>query len=410
MRGRPQYWRIDHYPEKPDENPFTFQPSFSRSPTPPTDSQSYPQGKPMPSPPPPLHPAVSVALYRALLRTCRKGRHPEVFGKRSTSAWLSGVSCTGNYTDADQPKLPNDCQSMKTAIKYLFRTNWAKSVLDIGADFNEEASIPQPFEVLREANLRAMTLLPDPQALPTRLPVFAYEHAALFPGEETTFRFFEPRYKRMVEAVTSPSPESDDGGGGGGGGWFLLRPREPYFVLVRITEHAQLPNGDYAVNVMAGPRVSVIDEASEDPSVGASRLTWIDKYELFTDEDFGDDLPETPYQSLDEMRLRCLDLLMDATSIDNILSISVPPLDPEAFSFFALRFVTSESDVGNKWRWLACRSTSHRLLYVIDLLESFQESKRANEDGIQDSSFGDLEDEKQDLDGEANVQAVETDK
>ena len=363
------------------------------------------------SPPPPLHPAVSVALYRALMRTCRKGRHPEVFGKRSTSAWLSGVSCTGNYTDADQPSLPNDAASVKTAIKYLFRTNWAESVLDIAADFNEEASIPQPFEVLREANLRAMTLLPEPQSLPARLPVFAYEHAALFPGEETTFRFFEPRYKRMVEAVTSPSPENenDDGGGGGGGGWFLLRPREPYFVLVRITEHAQLPNGDYAVNVMAGPRVSVIEEASEDLSVGASRLTFVDKYELCTDEDFGDDLP-TPYQSLDEMRLHCLDLLMDATSIDNILSISGPPLDPEAFSFFALRFVTSDHDFGQKWKWLACRSTSHRLLYVIDLLESFQESKRAKEDEIQDSSFGYLEDEKQDLDGEANVQVVETDK
>ena len=339
----------------------------------------------MPSSPAPLQPAVAVALYRALLRACRKGERPEVFGKRSTSAWLPGVSCTNIFTDEDPaPKLPTDAASVRSDMKKLFRTNWAEAVLSssTAAPFNEDVPIPQPFEVLRDANLRAATLLPNLQDLPTKLPIFAYEHAALFPGEETTFRFFEPRYKRMVEAVTSVPAER----GGGGEGWFLLRPREPYFILLRITEHAQLPNGDYAVNCMAGPRVTVLEEGdSEDLSVGASRLTWATDFELCSDDVaiLSKDLPKE-YQSLDEMRLHCLNLLLDATSIENILSISGPPLDPEAFSFFALRFITADHDVGTKWKWLACRSTAHRLLYVIDLLESFQESKRRKEESSQD--------------------------
>ena len=330
----------------------------------------------MPSPPAPLQPAVAVALYRALLRVCRKGERPEVFGKRSTSAWLSGGSCTNTSTDEDPaPRLPTDAASVRSDIKMLFRTNWAETMLSTAADFNEEASIPQPFEVLRDANSRAATLLPNQHDLPTKLPIFAYEHAALFPGEETTFRFFEPRYKRMVEAATSAE----------GGGWFLLRPREPYYSLLRIIEHAQLPNGDYAVNCMAGPRVTVLEEGdSEDLSVGASRLTWATQFELCNDDVpvLSNDMPKE-YQSLDEMRAHCLELLMDATSIDNILSISGSPLDPEAFSFFALRFITADHDVGTKWKWLACRSTPHRLLYVIDLLESFQESKRRKEESNQ---------------------------
>lgn len=335
----------------------------------------------MPSPPAPLQPAVAVALYRALLRVCRKGERPEVFGKRSTSAWLSGVSCTHTPTDEDPaPKLPTNAASVRSEIKWLFRTNWAESVLSTAADSDEEASIPQPFEVLRDATLKAATLLPNQHDLPTKLPIFAYEHAALFPGEETSFRFFEPRYKRMVAAATSAE----------GGGWFLLRPREPYYISLRITEHAQLPNGDYAVNCMAGPRVTVSEEGdSEDLSVGASRLTWATDFELCNDDVaiLSNDMPKG-YQSLDEMRLHCLNLLMDAASIDNILSVSGPPLDPEAFSFFALRFITADHDVGTKWKWLACRSTSHRLLYVIDLLESFQESKRRKEDSSQDVILG----------------------
>ena len=328
----------------------------------------------MPSPPP-LQPPVAVALYRALLRTSRKGQRPEVFGKRSTSAWLCGKSCAG---EEGPPKLPTDAASVRSEMKFLFRTNWVTSVLSTAAAAaGEEASIPKPFEVLREANMRSMTLLPDPALdLPSKLPIFAYEHAALFPGEETTFRFFEPRYKRMVEAVTSANS------GEGGNGWFLLRPREPYYSLLRITECAQLPNGDYAVNCMAGPRVSVLEEESEDLSVGASRLAWATRFQLCNDDvlvSSRDDAPR-PYQSLDELRLHCLNLLMDATSIDNILSISGPPLDPEAFSFFALRFITADHDVGNKKKWLACRSTEHRLKYVIDLLESFQESKRRKEE------------------------------
>ena len=213
----------------------------------------------------------------------------------------------------------------------------------------------------------------------------------------------------MVEAVTSAE----------GGGWFLLRPREPYYILLRITEHAQLPNGDYAVNCMAGPRATVLEEGDlEDLSVGASpdhrhpragaepgsRLAWATQFELCNDDVpvLSNDMPKE-YQSLEEMRLHCLNLLMDATSIDNILSISGPPLDPEAFSFFVLRFITADHDVGTKWKWLACRSTSHRLLFIIDLLESYQESKRRKEEISQD---GLRKEEELDSEGGSNTQEV----
>jgi len=99
-----------------------------------------------------------------------------------------------------------------------------------------------------------------------------------------------------------------------------------------------------------------------------------------------DDVPEDSadygipkrYGDLHGMRRGCIDLLLDATTITNLASVSMPPLDPEAFSFWALRFVLGDADVSARMKWLACRSTSRRLLFVIDLLESFAESRNVS--------------------------------
>ena len=56
--------------------------------------------------------------------------------------------------------------------------------------------------------------------------------------------------------------------------------------------------------------------------------------------------------------------------------------------------------MGTKWKWLACRSTAHRLLYVLDLLESFQESKRRKEESSQNVIL----EEEPDIEGGKSIQ------
>ena len=311
-----------------------------------------------PRPPVPLQPSVAVAIYRGLLRSCGNGRHPEVFGPRASLAWV-GVSTAADLKK--QSIIPADPASVRSSIRKMLDLSALTSVVGIA---EQGIEIPPPFDVLRDANSQSAILLPNIQALPAKLPIFDYEQA-LLPGEQTTFRFFEPRYKRLVEAATND----------GGDGWFLLRMRLPYCsILLRITEHLTLPNGEYVVTACAGPRVSVLAEDSEGVASGAPQLAWAMEYEIKRDEQDGD-TPE-PHDDLYSMRQRCLDLLLGATSITNLASISMPPLDPEAFSLWVLRFVIGDDDMPARLKWLINRSTSRRLLYVIDLLERHKESRK----------------------------------
>lgn len=315
---------------------------------------------------PPLQPPVAIAFYRALLRSCANGRRPEVFGPKAAAFWKTESFFDLNESEAKYDsrlrldgvefnptgRIPFDAMGVRRHIRNVFNT----TVVSGGVS---------PFEVLKEANASAAILLPS--SLPAELPIFDYEHAALIPGERIVFRFFEPRYRRLVEAVTN-NPDAN--------AWFLLRSRPTMYqhhsVLLRITQHTKLANGDYEVNCMAGPRALVKDENNVKIDDGQS-LAWSSRHQLMSD----DDNEET--DDLFFKREACLGLLLEITTSENLASVSVPPIDSEAFSFWALRFVLSDSDIAIRMKWLLSRSTSMRLGFVIELLESVRLRKKRSE-------------------------------
>jgi len=88
------------------------------------------------------------------------------------------------------------------------------------------------------------------------------------------------------------------------------------------------------------------------------------------------ELEQQKRESLAELRGRCLELLSNLTSHKSIMSLGIPPLDAEEFSFWALRFVLAYNDVPSRHKWLSCHSTRRRLGFVVGLLDEFKQVKK----------------------------------
>jgi len=69
------------------------------------------------------------------------------------------------------------------------------------------------------------------------------------------------------------------------------------------------------------------------------------------------------------------------TLVHNKANFGLPPLDAEAFSFWALRFVLAVDDYDARLYWLHhCRSTSERLEFVVKEVEAISENQRMDQE------------------------------
>ena len=322
-------------------------------------------------PPPP----VTRAIYRCLLRASRFGRFPEVFGP-------FGASVIALENNSDDTSLSSRFPSSPKEVRQLLHHTFT-SVDD--TKFNNQ----DPFEAVRFANQAAATLCPS--SLPSRLPIFDFSSSAALPGEQVPFNFFEPRYLKLVDLAV----END--------GYFLLRVGNPPrggASLLRIVHHAPLPGGTVGVQCVAGPRVGILGEeileiaAEKEGDALPLPLAVTTMFEvLFEDTDqvafwLVDDKDhdtvakneELDWLALARQRAKILDLLSTFHLASTIQKVGLPPIDPTAFSFWALRFMLGESDVASRQRWLyRCQDAGIRMDYVQDFLESMIERRRMND-------------------------------
>eukprot|EP01063_Lacrimia_lanifica_P016799 TRINITY_DN2337_c0_g2_i1.p1 TRINITY_DN2337_c0_g2~~TRINITY_DN2337_c0_g2_i1.p1 ORF type:complete len:357 (+),score=136.45 TRINITY_DN2337_c0_g2_i1:67-1137(+) len=324
-------------------------------------------------------------LYRKLVRASRHGRHPEVYGMHGPAvAMAAGRGWPSNPREVTQ------------LVRYAFEN--PREAPAEAADATKKGQAPpedalwDPFAALRSANTLDVMA---PGALPETLPIFDYGNMLLIPGEGNSFRFFEERYKllcRMAMGMEDEGKAASKKGGGNGQGFFLLRAGrdEAWATLAKIVDGGESPeNGEWFVRVIGGPRVTIDTEDAIE--VAPHPLARATQYTLLHDEaDPVDDVAgnfaadgEARYAAL---RRDILERLAALTDLPRVLSTSnLPPVDPEAFSFWALRFVIPPADAPARLRWLGgCHSTSERLAHVQELLQRFSEEKASREQQAQE--------------------------
>jgi len=371
---------------------------------------------------------VNRTLYRALLRATHNGQRPEIlslFG--SVHAYInSGIS-------SNLPAHPNSPDLVRQHLQFTFRYPTPNQAEDIDDDTNE---LYDGFAALRCANENTKVLYPRLEHT-APLGIFDFSSTFLLPNEEFSFNFFEPRYKTMaLDAI-----EHHDG-------WFILRGAAPTefddgmemaSVLCRIKDHVETPEGQNVfTQVIAGPRVQVIEEMEEDRSDHSVPLTLSSEFEWVHDtldafdtteniralmEDVmqqlihitvlsehlirsqKEDQPRRPAAKEDQTEMKgtgsdevenvqgtvggfdipemdsSLVEFWERQAIQRITQRGLPPLDPEYFSFWALKLVsghnTRPEGVQQRLSWLACRSTAYRLRHCLDVLKKQQSNTLA---------------------------------
>ena len=316
---------------------------------------------------------LSRVLYKSLLRASRFGRHPEVFGR--CGAIVYNAQCENN-NDHFSLALPSNPSQVRQRMKSWFRNpiHWNRSNSEI-----------QPLEALRLIREQE-EILPHSFGGPTTtkarssLPIFDCDEVAILPGEKTQMLFIEPRYQHLASVAATSNSKS-----------FLLRrfkaSREA--TLVKILSHMELDNGAIIVTCLGGRRLSILGQGTEtignenhdddetDCPAAVTRATsyhWLNDKEMpmWSDDDTTSAAPEFM-----ETRQYILDLLtcvlpnQDRNLPETLEHFGLPPLDPEAFSFWALRLVLPVDDTKSRLKWsFECRSVADRLDYIVDEIES----------------------------------------
>ena len=224
------------------------------------------------------------------------------------------------------------------------------------------------FAVLRQTNELSSILAPNVNKLERGLPIFDFSAQALLCGEYSQFNFFEPRYRLLATEAISKQ------------GNFLLRGVVPSAlddgyvsacILVKIIDHGKgMVDGQIAVRCIAGPRIEVVLEEEQEVE-GGKPLTRATEYTLM--RDVSTIIPQEGEESVEEMRERCLVLLTSVRPVEDLTTAGLPPLDAEAFSYWAIRLVLAPLDAESRLNWLANRSTSDRIGHVIRQVEAYKE-------------------------------------
>jgi len=285
---------------------------------------------------------IARTVYRALCRNSKHGRHLEVLGN------------PGGFLPQHLKEPPNlvfNSQAQaKQELSQLFREDYSSSM-------DEKKRIETLLIMMRASN--ALVSIYTLENMPDELPIFDFTATGLM-GESLDFNFFENRYRYLVkEQVTKHE------------GLFLLRASNGVTVLGKIVEHGDLEQPQIIVNCLFGPRMKVLEEREH--AIDPDPLPIATRFERVYDEDRQD-------ESLPTLRRVALELLKQSFKDPNMLLTSmIPPLDPEVFSMWIVRFMSRPNEMGYRWQWLSCRSTRDRLEHAIGVLEEQLASSNSKE-------------------------------
>ena len=329
---------------------------------------------------PPIPSRLARVLYRSMLRASHRGRHPEVFSHNGAAVFNTQLTENDEHTAFSLPETP---KQVRQRLKSWFHQSQETSV---GLDKASGSDIlTSPLEVLRHVQQQA-SVLPRELDKSKPLPIFDYNGVAALPGETIQFAFVEPRYLQLaVRVVQSPSRH------------FLLRPgpKASTATLLQIVSHIVLPNEMMAVACLGGSRIFIRQSESEevegdvDPR-HAKMYGLSTEKTLHTAKDFclRPDTDAKDISNFQETRQYLLHLLQcilphqGTTLTETLPTFGLPPLEPEAFSYWILRYVLAVDDVTGRLEWLhGCTSTRKRLDFLVrdfeDILDHHESQQEA---------------------------------
>ncbi|KAG7337727.1 hypothetical protein IV203_015467 [Nitzschia inconspicua] len=376
-----------------------------------------------------MHPRLTRALYRSFLRASHVGKHPEVFGKHGAAVFAHHCNV---HDDRVSLALPVDASQVRKILKGWFRRPSPALNDDSLTNRLCREIKSNPLDVLRQVHKQEVMLYsptsPSPSPIQNQLkknplPIFDYDQLAALPGEQFQTLFLEPRYTEQLLPMLLDSPSAIS--------LFLLRSlkasSQATVVQLLSHQHVTLPlnsigtsiesNNDattgwepkrmfsgVAVTCVAGPRVvisketiipmSITDAQADCTEDEGNRFTcWSQSTApLFVAEDVqiavDRDLPlvNPTILSTRHYILNLVERILafyDSDLGDTLVQtgFGLPPLDPESFSFWALRFVLRRDDMKGRQFWMHnCHSTTERLQYVIIQLEAIVDAQAEDEE------------------------------
>lgn len=388
-----------------------------------------------------MHPRLSRALYRNFLRASHHGKHPEVFGRHGAAVFAHQCHINKEHPSL---ALPSNPSQVRERLKEWFRHPPEMKVsYDTGGPTNDLLTQAKatPLAVMRKANelealISNMQQIHHDNKLP--LPIFEYDQIAALPGEQLETLFLEPRYVDgllpfLLESTSSQRQFLLRANKHATSATVLTLLSHQYVTLPANTvgmgasgDDRRNGNDDMqqesarqrmisgvAVNCLAGSRVSIIQD--EDIH-GFSKQQTIDDLLQIIDGTHNQQAKQhcwsessaplsmatkvEPHGDTDSMSQSCNALHFEETRqhilnlIECVMSFhdkdlaetlidtgfGLPPLEPEAISFWALRFVLTREDMPGRHFWLHnCQSTTERLQYVVLQIEAILDAQEEQE-------------------------------
>eukprot|EP00977_Amphora_coffeiformis_P014466 scaffold4059_cov177-Amphora_coffeaeformis.AAC.17 len=329
---------------------------------------------------PQIPPRLARVLYRSMLRASHSGRHPEVFGYNGATAFNSQSAINDEDAAFALPETP---KQVRQRIKSWFQQAQETPVSLDGTSDNDV--LASPLEVLRHVRQQA-SVLPCAVDKSKPLPIFDYSGVAALPGETIQFAFVEPRYLQLALRVVQSESRH-----------FLLRPgpEAGTATLLQIVSHIVLPNEMMAVACLGGPRIFVrqleSEEVEGDVDPYHAKIYGLSTEKtLHTATDFclRPDTDAKDVSNFLETRQYLLHLLQcilphqGTTLTETLPTFGLPPLEPEVFSYWILRYVLAVDDVNGRLEWLhGCTSTHKRLEVLVrdfeDILDHHESRQEA---------------------------------
>ena len=252
------------------------------------------------------------------------------------------------------------------------------------------SSAAEAFGALRHSSESARALHPSPDSLPPTLPAFVLPSHTLLPGERADFVFFEPRYVALARQVlgldsgASVSPPDRR--------FAHLPDADGVGVIASILHHSELPDGRYAVHVLAGPRCRVTRAARleriDPPPFAADSTAERRKpppllhveYELQRDDPPPADDAAADAALARDLLERLAALVPAGRGGLAALQPNAPPLlCAERLSFYLCAVLLLAADARMRGTWLRERSTRARLAFVGELVMRAEQQRPSTE-------------------------------
>lgn len=311
---------------------------------------------------PEVPPQLARLLYRSCLRVSKNGRHPEVFSNLGAEVYNIQVRSKNDHPTLAMPSSP-------AHVRQRLKTWFQDPSLDKLKSSSPLQALPQILQHADALKLQA--------GLPRSLRILENQNIGALTGEYLQFTLTETIQIDAMLALTAEKEESTH---------FILRQGADINtgIAMKLLSHHKSRDQNLSVACLAGSRVRLDSIGIAD----GDGFSVVKRYKLLRDTASPSSLSKNRHarQYILDM-LYCVLPNQDTNLSETLTYFGMPPIDPEDFSFWALRYILPIEDVASRWKWShESVTTNQRLNFVMEEIESILEEMDSYEEGTSVSS------------------------